>query len=107
MGLFMEADTDRSGTLSWDEFLEFVGDEKIMAYFMALDLDMSSAGKIFHLLDKEKIGELELETFVDGCIKLRGSAKMVDIATVQAQNTKLMEVVDELGRRLDNDLRTL
>merc|ERR1719486_1201968 len=80
VALFLEADEDKSGTVSWDEFEGYLQDEKIKAYFMALELDMNSVVKIFELLDTEKNGELDLVQFVEGCIQLRGNAKMVDMS---------------------------
>jgi len=55
------------------------------AYFMALDLDLASLNKIFKLLDVEKKGKVDLERFVDGCIRLRGVAKMVDMSILESQ----------------------
>merc|ERR1719359_926876 len=39
VNLFLEADVDHSGSLSIGEFQKYVENEKIKAYFMALDLD--------------------------------------------------------------------
>merc|ERR1712232_967918 len=49
---FMEADTDSSGTLSFDEFESYMVDEKVRAYFTSLDIDVGCAEKIFTLLDE-------------------------------------------------------
>jgi len=75
--------------VSWDQFQERLCDEGMKAYFMALDLDMTSLRKIFLLLDTRQAGKLDLEVFINGCIRLQGSAKMVDISTLEtmAQNT--------------------
>jgi len=81
--LFHEADKDCSGTLSWQEFHDYMQDEKIKAFFMALELDMSSAGRVFDIIDVMRDGELDICEFVQGCIDLRGSAKKVDISIVE------------------------
>jgi len=94
VALFLEADEDRSGTLTFEEFQCYLQDEKIKAYFMALELDMSSVVKIFDLLDTDATGELELFEFVEGCISLRGNAKMVDISIMQKEYSNMMDKFD-------------
>ena len=66
--LFHEADKDCSGTLSWQEFHDYMQDEKIKAFFMALELDMSSAGRVFDIIDVMRDGELDICEFVQGCV---------------------------------------
>lgn len=107
VALFLEADSDQSGTVSWEEFKLYLQDEKIKAYFMALELDMTSAMKIFELLDADRTGELELVEFVEGCIALRGTAKMVDFAVMQREYKGIGEKVDiiyPIIRRLQDSM---
>jgi voltage-gated sodium channel len=88
--LFQEADKDRSGSLSWEEFEEYIQDEKIRAFFMALDLDVSSARRIFSMLDTSQDGELEIHEFVQGCINLRGGAKKIDISLLENESSLIL-----------------
>lgn len=97
VALFIEADVDKSNTVSWEEFKYYIQDEKIKAYFMALELDMNSVVKIFELLDTAYTGELDLLQFVEGCIQLRGNAKMVDMTIMKRDyHAMLDEIVDKL-----------
>merc|ERR1719181_1449732 len=93
--LFLEADEDKSGTVSWDEFQMYLQDEKIKAYFMALELDMTSVMKIFDLLDTSGDRELELHEFVEGCIQLRGNAKMVDMSIMKKDIHKTISKIED------------
>merc|ERR1712226_36382 len=83
--LFLDADTDQSGALSWTEFEEFIQDEKIKAFFMSLELDISSCSRIFHLLDADGGGSIDAHEFVEGCIELRGMARKVDMTILQRE----------------------
>jgi len=98
--LFLEADEDGSGSLSWEEFEEFIKDEKIKSFFMALELDMSSVSRIFTLLDTSGDGKLEASEFVEGCIELRGMAKKVDITLLQRENAFLLEKMGSVDQIL-------
>jgi hypothetical protein len=98
--LFLEADIDGSGSLTWDEFEDFIQDTKIKGFFMALELDMSSAGTIFNLLDESGDGALDAQEFVQGCIALRGFARKVDISQLAKNQKMLLEKVSNLERAI-------
>jgi len=100
--LFHEADTDCSGTLSWEEFEEYIQDERIKAFFMALELDMSAAQRVFNLIDSSGDGQLDIEEFVQGCIDLRGSSKKVDIAILEKDRLALSDRLDRLDSMLSS-----
>uniref|UniRef100_A0A7S2Q899 EF-hand domain-containing protein n=1 Tax=Zooxanthella nutricula TaxID=1333877 RepID=A0A7S2Q899_9DINO len=76
---FREADVDRSGTLSWNEFKTHLASPTVKAYFQALDLDVSHAHLLFTLLDEDGNDEVSLDEFLNGCMRLRGEAKSVDL----------------------------
>jgi Ca2+-binding EF-hand superfamily protein len=95
--LFVEADMDGSGQLSWLEFQEFIQDEKIKAFLMSLELDISSCSRIFSLLDASGDGSLDPHEFVEGCIELRGNAKKVDVTLLQRENQAILEKLDALA----------
>lgn len=57
---------------------------------MALELDMSSCQRIFHLLDSSGDGMLEAHEFVEGCIEQRGFARKVDITLLQREFNAIM-----------------
>ena len=69
---------------------------------MCLDIDVSSAVKIFKLLDEDQTEEVELEEFVDGLVKYRGSAKMIDLSLLAQEITRtVVSKLDELYERMD------
>merc|ERR1712032_403058 len=76
---FAEADADASGTLSWEEFQEHLKNPKVMAYFTSLELDISNAHRLFRLMDTDNNGEVGLDEFLDGCTRLKGEAKSIDV----------------------------
>merc|ERR1712194_347859 len=75
---FKEADLDKDGLLSWEEFEEHMTNAKVKAFFQALELDVFHAHKLFDLLDQDKDNSVNLEEFLEGCMRLRGGAKNVD-----------------------------
>jgi hypothetical protein len=79
---FMQADSDGSGQLSWEEFKAHLEDNRVKAYFQTLDLDIRKAHTLFKLLDRNDSGGVGIEEFLDGCLRLRGQAKSLDINLV-------------------------
>mmetsp|Transcript_108954 Transcript_108954/g.351773 ORF Transcript_108954/g.351773 Transcript_108954/m.351773 type:complete len:466 (-) Transcript_108954:4-1401(-) len=89
--MFTEADTDGSGTLSWEEFSSHLQDNRILAYFAALELDISEARGLFRLLDTDESNMVNIDEFVLGCFRLKGQAKGIDMQTLMYENKKMME----------------
>jgi len=107
VSLFLEADDDQSGTLSMEEFHGYMNNEKIIAYFRALELDMSDAERIFMILDADNTGQIELMEFVHGCIRLRGTAKIIDAEAVQMGVDALIVKMDKLEVKHDTTFTTI
>jgi hypothetical protein len=76
---FSLADTEQSGTLSWDELAQYLEDDKNKAQFQALDLDLWQAHVLFDMLDEDGSGEVGIREFLEGCIRLKGQARSMDL----------------------------
>merc|ERR1712032_240522 len=68
-----------SGTLSWEKFQRHLRNPEVMAYFASLDLDVSNAHRLFRLLDTNNNNEVGVREFLDGCMRLKGEAKSIDV----------------------------
>eukprot|EP00927_Polykrikos_kofoidii_P011610 TRINITY_DN14958_c0_g1_i1.p1 TRINITY_DN14958_c0_g1~~TRINITY_DN14958_c0_g1_i1.p1 ORF type:complete len:755 (-),score=136.06 TRINITY_DN14958_c0_g1_i1:61-2325(-) len=80
--LFRTIDADNSGVITWSEFAAKIGDPAMVTYFKALDIDAGEAYGLFTLLDVSDSGEINVEEFVFGCLRLRGNAQAIDLATL-------------------------
>merc|ERR1719215_854331 len=90
---FLAADIDKSGTLSWDEFRTYLQDRKVKAYFQSMDLDVSQAHVLFELLDSDGSDQVELQEFLDGCMRLKGNAKSIDLNKLILMNRRCNEAM--------------
>lgn len=88
--MFHEADKDRSGTVSASEFESHLNDNRVKAYFNALELDVTEARGLFRLLDLDESGHVDIDEFVVGCMRLKGQAKSIDVATLMYENKRMM-----------------
>lgn len=80
-----------------DLFQEKVLEEGVTKYLESLHIDIDHAQGFFELLDEDRNGILDARELVDGCLRLRGPARAVDVALL-AQDTKI------LSERIDHHL---
>merc|ERR1712008_222089 len=80
-------DTDCSGTVTVEELLRHIQSESVRAEFLALGLDLYNCDDFFELLlSNRSTSEVEIDTFVEGCMRMKGSA------TAMNQQTVLLEM---------------
>jgi len=93
--LFQTVDSDNSGYITKEEFMAVVDEPKVRAYFATLDLHAEDAITLFRMLDESRDEEegIDVEDFVNGCLRLKGPAKSYDCA-------RLMSEVKCLAREL-------
>jgi hypothetical protein len=87
--LFLRIDADSSGFVSWEEFNDMLVEPSMLRCFKLLGVDPSEASGLFRLLDTDCSGEIDAEEFVMGCLRLQGSAKAIDLATLTYFNKRM------------------
>merc|ERR1711953_994649 len=60
------------------------------AYLSSLELDASQARALFVLLDVDESGEVCVDEFVKGCMRLQGSARSMDVNMLLYENEKIL-----------------
>jgi voltage-gated sodium channel len=105
--LFNTADQDHSASISWEEFQEHVEDRGMDEYFKAVDLSSKDAEQLFRLLDSDGSGAISIEEFVRGCLRLRGPARSIDMASLVYDFNARSVDNEKTFVRLEADLQTL
>merc|ERR1719410_2290984 len=59
--VFMELDTNQSGSLSIDEFTKHIENEKIQAIFRSRQIDLGQVQTLFFLLDVDETGDVDMD----------------------------------------------
>merc|ERR1719221_1746640 len=104
---FIEADTDKSGTLSWEEFESHMQNTKIKAYFQTLDLDVSQAHLVFELLDVDNSNEVTVDEFLEGCMRLKGHARSVDLNLMMLHQKKMADRIEKFFKQSNKSLSSI
>ncbi|CAE8619967.1 unnamed protein product [Polarella glacialis] len=82
-------DDGHSSEISWPDFQAQLQNPHLQELFAALDVDEQDAHELFHVLDTTQRGVIEAEDFVNGCLRLDGPAKAVDLAAFTEEHRRL------------------
>eukprot|EP00928_Gymnodinium_smaydae_P056119 TRINITY_DN39545_c0_g1_i1.p1 TRINITY_DN39545_c0_g1~~TRINITY_DN39545_c0_g1_i1.p1 ORF type:complete len:608 (+),score=80.26 TRINITY_DN39545_c0_g1_i1:91-1824(+) len=99
--LFDAMDKQHKGKISRDAFVDCLGTPEIVAFLSSLELDVQDATMLFDLLDVEKSYSITLDQFVMGCVRLKGTARSVDMAVLLRQNQWLMTTLRKMSKHMD------
>jgi len=103
--LFNSVDIAQPGQITWCQFQGQLSNPRMDVYFKAIDLDVSEARGLFKLLDLDESGSISVDEFVMGCLRLRGGAKAIDLATLMYDNRRVSQrwfrMMDSLQRTLE------
>lgn len=102
--VFMKTDEDATGTIEWAEFERHIQDPQMEVIFKAVDLDRSEARGLFELIDVEDKGEISREEFIMGCLRLKGPAKALDLATLMYDVKRVTNMMEDHFGMIENTL---
>lgn len=87
---------DKDGLLTLVDLERAIEDDQVQAFFATLDLTVSEAWDLFKLLDADESGGVSIEEFVNGCLRLKGTARAMDIAMMIYENRWVISKLDPL-----------
>merc|ERR1712007_348021 len=99
-GMFHELDTDGSGSLSYEEPNGHVNAEAMKPYLEVFDLAPEEMKELFTLLDWHGRGEVDINEFVDGCVRSLGHPKNKDLCQCILQGKHVVAMLDKLGKQV-------
>merc|ERR1711874_52326 len=77
----------------------------VSGFFALLDIDTTDALSLFQLLTESGgLADLDAKKFVEGCLRFKGHARSIDLATFRQEShcemTKLNNSLNQLNERL-------
>eukprot|EP00930_Biecheleria_cincta_P070953 TRINITY_DN58513_c0_g1_i1.p1 TRINITY_DN58513_c0_g1~~TRINITY_DN58513_c0_g1_i1.p1 ORF type:complete len:299 (-),score=58.18 TRINITY_DN58513_c0_g1_i1:83-886(-) len=80
-----------------------LADPNMAAFFKALDLETDNAWNLFKLMSTEKgSGYIYVDDFVDGCMKLKGTARSLDLALLKHDHQRIQWRLDTVLELVGN-----
>lgn len=105
--VFLLVDADGSGELDVEEFFEALQDDNIHFKMHQLGLPIDEAARLFTVIDGGGSRSLSMDEFIDGCTKLKGTARSRDLLAITSQADTLSQKMDSLGEELQSTERML
>jgi len=105
--IFMDADQNHDGLMTLLELEQHLADPWVKAYFSGLDMDPSEAKSMFTIMDVDHDGAVNVDEFVDGCMRLKGHAKTIDVMSMMYDLATANEKFSQLFLSIGNQLHTI
>jgi len=99
--IFAEVDGSTDGIITVAELEAGLMDSRLKSYLLALDLNVENVKELFVLCDLDQSGSVDIDEFVDGAMRLGGSASSLDVASLKLS---IVTRLNEVTRRLDASL---
>jgi len=80
--VFEEADTDGSGTMDKEEFIEICSTASIRRALQRMGVPLDQAETLFDIIDSSRTGEVTFAGFIEGVKKVRGAPTSLDMKTM-------------------------
>jgi len=93
--IFVKMDTEGTGRLTLQDFTAHMEREEVRSLLSYFTLDITDAVAFFRLLDVDMSGSVDIEEFVMGCLRLRGTSNRIDMEiTVQETKTITRDILN-------------
>lgn len=103
--LFQDIDTDQYGAITIVDFEANLDDRRVQGFFESMEIEPSDAWVLFNLLDTDGQGSVDVEEFVVGCLRLRGTAKGLHIAQMMHENRWMMDKLAQMKAFIEEESR--
>jgi Ca2+-binding EF-hand superfamily protein len=102
--LFKDMDKRDSGQITLQEFEDHLESEHVQAYFATLELNTADAWTLFKLIDSDETDVIDIEEFVMGCLRLKGSARSIDVAKLMSDSRQLQRALQSFSGHVEEQL---
>jgi len=101
--LYQEMVGDRSGEgeVSKSVFMKYIHDPRMISFASSLEIDNTDFEQFLDVLSSKGEHGIDLDTFVDGCIRLRGAAKSMDVYDLLIHQQSLAKEVEFIRSLLE------
>merc|ERR1740129_1496985 len=89
-------DEFQSGELTLAQFEYHLSDERLQAVFASMSILVDDGWTMFKLLDVRKTGVINIDDFVEGCLRIRGPAKKLDLMRISSEQRVIVGMLQDM-----------
>lgn len=104
--VFSQIDYDGSGEICIEEMEYFLTEPALRSYVEALGISAENTRLLFRLMDVDGSGKIDMGEFCEGCLRLQGDAKSVDVHTMIYQVRQFLTKWSEFTGYVEERLGT-
>jgi len=90
--LFQEADSDGDNRITYKELDGLLARPNTAVRLAAVDIKAGETRKMFMLIDVEDVGEVAIGSLIMGLVRLQGSARSIDLATLIFEHKRFLRM---------------
>jgi voltage-gated sodium channel len=95
--LFHRLDMQHQGEITWDMFETCLQEKEMQEFFKTIDVDIEQAKSLFELLDLDESGSVDINEFMDGCLRIWAPAKGLDLRMILRDVNRLAAMIKYMG----------
>jgi len=95
-GWYDTLDSDGDGFVSLEEFMAQADRAEMIEFCVEMEISIMDVQQFFMVLSSNGRRSVDLETFIIGCIKLRGTAKSIDLMDLYWEHKETADIIHEL-----------
>jgi len=96
--IFERSDSDHSQCMTEAELAKLMEEDDFITQLECLGIHPTEVHGLFKLLDDDDSGSVTIEEFLSGCIRLKGTAKAIDMITLLFETNKISKKIGKLTR---------
>lgn len=105
--LFNKLGAENTGGITYLMFEEKITSPEVKEYFESLGLDVWDAWSFFKMLDLDDSGAVDIEEFLMGCLRVRGTAKAIDIGKIIHDQTWQIKEQGKFQTYVESELKEI
>jgi len=104
---FEGIDSNGTGSITLSELERHIEDERVQAFLASLEIETSDVWTLFKLLDEDGSNSVSMDEFAQGCLRLRGAARSVDLAVQSQEISWLVEKLTLFIKYVEDQMQHL
>merc|ERR1712203_6083 len=94
--LFLTDDMEGPCEINWEDFSAKLRTNAMQEYFKQINVEVAEARSLFDLLDEDSSGSIDSKEIVEGCLKLRGPARALELSLLARDIVDLQVSIKEI-----------